>query len=430
MTSQTATQRTSDDTDIQDVATAPAFAEELAFAGGAHAPGMSAAMSAATVGEARAFAPVRLAAVARSRIEALLDAGGVRIDGRAPTDMRVRDSRMHAWLTARGLKGLGEAYMNGWWEAEDLDGLLQRVLHVHADRDVRGIDEAPLFIRSKLATSSRPACAAPPGQYDERRDRDLLRSILGERPVASCAYWKDAYNLAGAQEAKFDLVCRKLGLAPGMRVLDVGCGWGEALLFAAINYGVSGVGIALSEEEAECARARCAGLPIEIRVQDYRLLDGRFDRSWSIGTFEQLGAKNHRTYFQVMRKCLAPDGLSLLHTIGSNGSGNRLDPWMEKHASPGSMIPTATQIDLAHAGLFVMEDWHNFGADYDRTLMAWRANFERSWPVLSERYDERFYRMWRFYLSAAAATFRCRRNQLWQIVYSPNGLPQGYGAVR
>jgi cyclopropane-fatty-acyl-phospholipid synthase len=215
-----------------------------------------------------------------------------------------------------------------------------------------------------------------------------------------------------------------------MHVLDVGCGWGETLLFAAINYGVSGVGITLSEEEAEYARARCAGLPIEIRVQDYRALDGRFDRSWSTGMFEQVGAKNYRTYFQVMRKCLAPDGLTLLHTIGSHRPGNRLDPWMEKYIFPGSMIPTAMHIDEACAGLFVMEDWHNFGADYDRTLMAWRANFERGWPALREKYDERFYRTWRFYLSAAAATFRCRRNQLWQIVFSPNGLAQGYSAVR
>jgi cyclopropane-fatty-acyl-phospholipid synthase len=319
--------------------------------------------------------------------------------------------------------------MNGWWEAEDLDGLLQRVLQVHGDREVRGLDEAALFIRSRLATPQR-ARAPLIGARDEPHGQELLRSILGERMVSSCGYWKDAYNLAGAQEAKFDLVCRKLGLRPGMHVLDVGCGWGEALLFAAINYGVSGVGITLSHEEAEFARARCAGLPIEIRVQDYRLLDGRFDRTWSLGMFEHVGANNYRTYFQVMRKCLAPDGLMLLHSIGSNRSVNRLEPWMEKYINPGSMIPTAMQIDEAHAGLFVMEDWQNFGADYDRTLMAWRANFERGWPLLREKYDDRFYRMWRFYLSAAAATFRCRRNQLWQIIFSTDGLPHGYSAVR
>ncbi|HSC13103.1 MAG TPA: cyclopropane fatty acyl phospholipid synthase [Rhodanobacteraceae bacterium] len=419
MLSLTATQRTSANTDIQAVAAAGlALPDQAAVAietGPAHAP---------------AFAPARLALVARSRLESLLDAAGIRIDGCAPTDMRVRDSRVYSWLSARGLRGLGESYMNGWWDAADLDGLLQRVLQIHGDRDVRGIDEAALFMLSKLSGLSGSQPPSPIGTQDESPGPVLLRAILGERMVSSCGYWKDAYNLAGAQEAKFDLVCRKLGLAPGMHVLDIGCGWGEGLLFAAINYGVSGVGITFSQEQAEFARARCAGLPIEIRVQDYRLLDGRFDRCWSVGMFEHVGAKNHRACFQSMRRCLAPDGLMLLQSIVTNRSVNRLEPWMEKHVPSGSAIPTALQIDEAAVGLFVMEDWQNFGADYDRTFMAWRANFERSWPVLREKHDDRFQRMWRFYLSAAAATFRCRRNQLWQVVFSANGLAHAYGAVR
>jgi len=427
MLSLPSTQRTSANTDIPEEAKAPSRA----------LPDQAAAVidsGAVAPGRTTAFTPVRLAAVARSRIESLFDAAGIRIDGCAPTDMRVRDSRVYSWLSARGLRGLGEAYMNGWWEAADLDGLLQRVLQIHGDRDARGIDEAALFIHSRLARLAGPPCPSPMGTHDEPPGPELLRSILGERMVSSCGYWRDAYNLAGAQEARFDLVCRKLGLEPGMRVLDIGCGGGEALVFAAINYGVSGVGITPSQEEAERARVRCAGLPIEIRVQDYvrdyRLLDGRFDRSWTLGMFERVGAKNHRSYFQAMRSSLAPDALMLLQSIGSNRSVNRLEPWMEKYVQPGSLIPTAMQVDEAHAGLFVMEDWQNFGADYDRTLMAWRANLERGWPVLREKYDDRFYRMWRFYLSAAAATFRCRRNQMWQIVFSTNGLPHGYSSVR
>ena len=423
MLSLPATQRTSANTDIQNA---------TASLGGALPDQVAAPVEAGAVAIERtpAFAPVRFAVVARSRIESLLDAAGIRINGRAPTDMRVRDSRVFSWLSARGLRGLGEAYMNGWWEAADLDGLLQRVLHVHGDRDVRGIDEAALFIQSRLARLAGPQRPCLVGAHDEPAGPQLLRAILGERMVSSCGYWKDAYNLAGAQEAKFDLVCRKLGLAPGMHVLDAGCGSGEALLFAAINYGVSGVGIAPSHEQAQSARARCAGLPIEIRVQDYRLVDGRFDRCWSVGNFEHVGAKNHRAYFQAMRRCLAPDGLMLLQSIVSNRPVNRLEPWMEKYVHPGSTIPTAVQIDEAYARMFVMEDWQNFGADYDRTLLAWRANLERNWPALRKTHDDRSYRMWRFYLSAAAVTFRCRRNQLWQVVLSVNGLPHAYGAVR
>jgi cyclopropane-fatty-acyl-phospholipid synthase len=248
--------------------------------------------------------------------------------------------------------------------------------------------------------------------------------------VYSCGYWKDATSLDEAQEAKLDLVCSKLGLRPGMRVLDIGCGWGEALKFAAERYGVSGVGITVSQEQAEYARRLCHGLPIEIRVQDYRDVDERFDRSWSIGMFEHVGVKNYRRYFDVVRRCLTDDGLSLLHTIGGEESTNHTDPWIAKYIFPNSMIPSAAQIAQYSEGLFVIEDWHNFGADYEKTLLAWRDNFELAWPTLQARYGERFRRMWEFYLCAAAATFRARRDQLWQVVLSPHGVPGGYQALR
>jgi cyclopropane-fatty-acyl-phospholipid synthase len=222
-----------------------------------------------------------------------------------------------------------------------------------------------------------------------------------------------------------------------MRVLDIGCGWGEALKFAAERYGVRGVGVTVSREQAEFARTLCDGLPIEIRLQDYRELDaseGGFDRIFSLGMFEHVGVRNYATYFDVARRCLAPDapdgGLFLLHTIGGNRSVRYTDPWIARYIFPNSMLPSAKQIASAVEGRFVIEDWHNFGTDYDRTLQAWRANVERHWAVLPPRYDERFRRMWRFYLAASMASFRARRIQLWQLVLSPDGVPGGYLAPR
>ncbi|MGA9422369.1 MAG: class I SAM-dependent methyltransferase, partial [Rhodanobacteraceae bacterium] len=237
-------------------------------------------------------------------------------------------------------------------------------------------------------------------------------------------------DLDAAQEAKLDLICRKLRLKPGMRVLDIGCGWGEALKFAAERYGVSGVGITVSEQQAHHARDLCKGLPVEIRLQDYRDVTETFDAVYSVGMFEHVGWKNYRSYFEVCRRCLAADGLSLLHSIGTNGEPSRPDPWIEKYIFPNSMVPAASQVTGALEGLFVVEDWHNFGADYDKTLMAWRANFDAAWPSLQNEYDERFRRMWRFYLSGSAAVFRTRRDQLWQIVLSARGVPGGYVAPR
>ncbi|MBN8728122.1 MAG: cyclopropane fatty acyl phospholipid synthase [Xanthomonadales bacterium] len=366
----------------------------------------------------------------RARVEQLLTHAGVTIDGPAATDVVVHDEDLYARAIAHGSLGLGEAYMDGWWDAEDLPGFLTRLIEAHLDDKVRGLEDAWLAVQARLINMQRGERAFEIGERHYDLGNDLFQAMLGKRLVYSCGYWKEASDLDAAQQAKLDLVCRKLGLAPGMRVLDIGCGWGEALKFAAERYGVSGVGITVSEEQARFAQELCRGLPIEIRVQDYRELDERFDRVFSIGMFEHVGVKNYRTYFEVAHRVTAANGLFLLHCIGTNLSTTHTDPWIAKYIFPNSMLPSAAQITKESEGLFVIEDWHNFGTDYDRTLMAWRDNFDAAWPELSKRYDERFRRMWHFYLAGSAATFRARRSQLWQIVLSANGVPGGYRAPR
>jgi cyclopropane-fatty-acyl-phospholipid synthase len=365
-----------------------------------------------------------------ARIESLLAVAGVRINGATPTDLRVHDPRLYSRILAHGSLGLGEAYMDGWWDADDLDGFLFRLLDAHLDEKVGTLEDAWLFLKARLVNLQRGRRAYVIGEHHYDLGNDLFQAMLGKRLVYSCGYWKEANDLDAAQEAKLDLIFRKLNLAPGMRVLDIGCGWGEALKLAAERHGVSGVGVTVSQEQAEYARALCRGLPVEIRLADYRTLNERFDRVFSIGMFEHVGVRNYRAYFEVARRCTADDGLFLLHCIGSNVSSNHSDPWIAKYIFPNSMVPSAEQIANTAEGVFVTEDWHNFGSDYDLTLMAWRDNFDAAWPQLSERYGGRFRRMWRFYLSASAAVFRARRNQLWQLVLSPRGVPGGYRAPR
>ncbi len=370
----------------------------------------------------------------RERLQTLLGPADVRIGGERASDLQVHDDRFYARVLAQGSLGLGESYMDGWWDAASLDGFLFRLLDARLDEQVHTLADIVEAVRAWITNQQDRRRSFEVGERHYDLGNDLYAAMLGKRLVYSCGYWRKADNLDDAQAAKLDLVCRKLGLAPGMRVLDIGCGWGEALKFAAERYGVSGVGVTVSKEQAEYARELCAGLPVEIRLQDYREIDERFDRAFSIGMFEHVGVKNYRTYFEVARRCLAEDapdgGLFLLHSIGSNVSRNHTDPWIGKYIFPNSMLPSAAQITAACEGLFVIEDWHNFGTDYDRTLQAWRANVEAAWERLPPRYDERFQRMWRYYLSGAMASFRARRIQLWQVVLSPRGVPGGYIAPR
>lgn len=366
----------------------------------------------------------------KNRASELLEQAGIRIDGDAPTDLRVHDERLYARVFAHGSLGLGEAYMDGWWDADDLPAMCTRLLTAGLDQELKTLDTLLAHLKARFINLQRGERAFEIGKAHYDLGNDLFHAMLGKRLVYSCGYWAKAGNLDDAQAAKLDLICRKLQLKTGQRVLDIGCGWGEALKYAAERYGVEGVGITVSQQQADYARELCAGLPIEIRLQDYHDVEDHFDAIYSLGMFEHVGGKNYRAYFETVRRCLKDDGLSLLHCIGSNSAPAQTDPWIEKYIFPNSVIPAASQVAAALEDLFVVEDWHNFGADYDRTLTAWRANVEAAWPSLPASYDERFRRMWRYYLAVSAAVFRSRRDQLWQLTLSPRGVPGGYRVPR
>jgi len=248
---------------------------------------------------------------------------------------------------------------------------------------------------------------------------DLYEAMLDPRMIYTCAYWKDATDLASAQEAKLDLVCRKAGLKPGMRVLDLGCGWGGFAIYAAEKYGCEVLGVTIAKEQQIWgqAAAKARGLPVEIRVNDYRDAQGQFDAVVSIGMLEHVGWKNHRTFMEVVHRCLRDDGIAVVHSIGQNSSATHADPFVHKHLFPNATSPSIAQIGRAMEGLLVMEDWHNFGPYYYPTLMAWWENFDRNYPTLDhKKYDERFYRLWRFYLHSGAGIVLARDGQLWQLV--------------
>ncbi|KFC68716.1 Cyclopropane-fatty-acyl-phospholipid synthase [Devosia sp. LC5] len=374
--------------------------------------------------------PFAMSDTAKRFVQTQLARTQIEIGGSRPWDVQVHNESLYGRVLSQGTLGLGESYMDGWWDAEALDQFLFKLIQANIqDNFPKDLALIGSVLKGKLLNMQRRRVTEV-GEKHYDIGNDLYAAMLDKRMIYSCGYWQNASDLDAAQEAKLDLICRKVGLEPGMRILDIGSGWGGFLQFAAERYGVSGVGVTVSKEQAALANERTAHLPVETKLLDYQALDGQFDRIISIGMFEHVGYKNYRAYFEKAARLLVPDGLMLLHTIGGHSSTSHGDPWSEKYIFPNGMLPSIAQIGKATESLFVIEDWHNFGADYDTTLMAWHERFVAAWPQLKDQYDERFYRMWRYYLNVFAALFRARNISLWQVVLSPHGVPGGYTSVR
>ena len=351
--------------------------------------------------------------------EELLNQADVRFNGSRRWDIQVNNPDFYKRVLQEGSIGLGESYMEGWWDCAALDVLFEKILRAKLDekapknfRDLARVAGMRLF---NLQTRKR-AWIVGKEHYDI--GNDLFAKMLDPYMQYSCGYWKDATNLRQAQEAKLKMLCEKLQLQPGMKLLDIGCGWGGLAQYAAEHYNVHVTGVTISAEQQKMAQERCTWLDVSIKLMDYRDLDSHFDRIVSVGMFEHVGPKNYDTYFEVVNRCLKPDGMFLLHTIGANKSDTNVDPWINKYIFPNGCLPSVKQIASASEPHFVVEDWHNFGADYDLTLMDWHQRFNLFWPEIQDNYSESFKRMFNYYLTSCAGAFRARDIQLWQVLFS------------
>ncbi|TGK01008.1 cyclopropane fatty acyl phospholipid synthase [Leptospira semungkisensis] len=366
----------------------------------------------------------------RGKVEELFAKAGVQFEGNSEWDIHVKDERVFGKILSDGSLGLGEAYMNGWFECERFDETVHRLFNNGIEKAAKAWGNIFLYLQAIVINQQSKRRAFVIGERHYDLGNDLFELMLDKEMVYSCGYWKSAKSLDQAQEDKMDLICRKLDLQPGMKILDIGCGWGGLARHAAKHYGAEVVGISVSKEQLQLASEKSKGLNIEYQFKDYRDVNDQFDAVVSVGQMEHVGYKNYKIYMETIFKSLRDKGLVLLHTIGSNTSDKVCDPWISKYIFPNSHLPSAAQVTKAGENLFVLEDLHNFGADYDKTLMAWYNNFETNWTKIQKKYGERFYRMWRFYLLSCAGAFRSRRIQLWQFVFSKGAREEVYQAVR
>lgn len=350
-------------------------------------------------------------------IKQLMESADVIINGERPWDIRVHDGRWYKRIWREKNLGLGESYMDGWWDCPSIDEMMHRVLKARLDQKVRGhlayLLKALPGMLFNLQSRLRSRMIAR-RHYD--LGNDLFLAFLDDHLQYSCGYFNGTDDLNTAQENKLALIAGKLQLRPGDHVLDIGCGWGGLARYMAKNHDCRVTGVNISREQLGFARRFCEGLPVTFIDSDYRTLEGQYDKIVSVGMFEHVGHRNYRTFMRVVHRCLREDGIFLLHTIGGNQSCTSCDPWVSRYIFPNGMLPSAAQLGRAAEGLFVIEDWHNFGPHYDRTLRHWNERFQQAWPGLEHRYDERFRRMWEYYLLSCAGAFRARDIQLWQVV--------------
>lgn len=357
----------------------------------------------------------------------MLAVADVRVDGDRPWDIRVHNPDVYKRVLQEGTLGAGEAYLEGWWDCEQLDVMFCKAIRAHLEEKIHNTVPVLLIAAGQMLFNLQSVARAPMvAEQHYNTDNALFERMLGPTMNYSCAYWKNASTLDEAQTNKMELICQKLDLQKCMSVLDIGCGWGGLSLYMAEHYGVKVTGVTISTEQLAYAQAHDPERKVNWLLADYRSLEGHYDRIVSVGMFEHVGRKNYRAFMDTTKRLLEPSGLFLLHTIGSSRKKSGTDPWINKYIFPNGMLPSPGCISKAIMGRYVMEDWHNFGADYDKTLMAWHQRFEEGYAEGAFRCSERMRRMYRYYLLSCAGAFRARDIQLWQIVLSPQGVEGGY----
>lgn len=366
-----------------------------------------------------------------------LEKAEIQINGNNPWDIIVHDKRFYNAVFFKQNLGAGESYMQGFWDCKQLDELFFRICRKNQEDEFNSpIKDLFKIIQNTLINQQSPSRSMDVTTIHYNLDNHLYEQMLGKSMAYTCGYWKEAKNLDEAQFAKYELVCKKLYLKAGDKVLEIGSGWGGLAKYMAEKYQCEVVALDIGTAANQFAKEHCKNLPIQLYQCDYRDIETynhnkiKFDKIVSIGVLEHVGYKNYKTLMSLARQQIKDDGLFLLHSIGGNTSKRFCDAWIDKYIFPHGMLPSIKQLGDSFENQFIVEDLQNFGAYYDPTLMAWYKNLNEHWPSLKARHSESFRRMMEYYLLSCAGTFRARGMQLWQYLLTPEGLLNGYISIR
>lgn len=340
---------------------------------------------------------------------------------------RIKDEATVRRLLLDPELALGECYTDGSLsiDNDDIQGLMAIVLRNSAHAREVSVAARVKGVVRRLRQRYEQANGTSAARSNVAHHYDLTPALydlfLDSDRQYSCAYFTDdTATLEDAQAAKKAHIARKLLLKPGMRVLDIGCGWGGMALTLARDHGAQVTGITLSQEQLTIARARAeqAGLSdrVSFELVDYRAVQGTYDRIVSVGMFEHVGVPNFETYFGVVRDHLAPDGVALIHTIGNTTPPTPTNPWITKYIFPGGYIPSLSEVATAiqNTGLRI-GDIECLRLHYALTLRNWFDRFSAKADVAAALTDDRFVRMWRYYLAASEQTFRHSAQDVFQF---------------
>jgi cyclopropane-fatty-acyl-phospholipid synthase len=355
--------------------------------------------------------------------------------------LKVKDDSVWFDIITKGNLGIAEAYMHGKAEVEPYELFIKllngtsigskRKQSTDALSVFGDVVAAPLGAVASLLNQQTKSLSKRVTEQHYDAGNDLYEKMLGPSMSYTCAYWKDAKNLNQAQQAKFDLVFRKLQIPKGskMKIADLGMGWGTLAAYTHKNGNKLGnvevTGVSLSKEQVKWAKDNLATSGLDFLWMDYRdhcddpKVQGTYDRVYSVGMLEHVGFKNHASFFRCVKKLLKPDGLAVIHTIGEPDFVPVSDAFLDKYIFPGAVIPTLSSLTAGFENLFILEDFQNFGHDYARTLEAWNVNAEKFFKDNPKAYTPEFQRMWHYYLKLCEALFELRINQLWHFVLSP-----------